>query len=840
VTIPQTPFWHSDIQDLLGRLNATTKGLTSDEAGRRLATYGLNSLKPSHGGGTAALFLRQFKSPIILILLFAAGLSFYLHDSTNALIVIGIVAVSGGLSFWQENGATKAVEKLLATVQTQAEVLRDGAFAKVAVDQVAPGDIVRLSAGSGIPGDCRILESNDLFVDESTLTGETFPAEKTAAPVPAEAPLAKRSDALFMGTHVVSGSATALVVNTGCRTEFGQISEHLKLRPAETEFERGIHRFGDLLMEVTAVLLVVIFAINVVLHRPALESFMFALALAVGLTPQLLPAIISVNLAHGAKRMAAARVIVRRLASIENYGSMNVLCSDKTGTLTESILQLTSAQDPDGKESERVFLYAYLNSAYETGFANPVDEAIRSHEHPDVSSYRKVDEIPYDFIRRRLSILVEHEGTRLLVTKGAFQSVLDVCTQVMASDGTARPIAPAREALLARYGELSAQGLRTLGIACRSMAPDELINKDHETNMTFLGFLAFADQPKPGVAQTIERLRSLGISLRMITGDNALIATQVARAVGLSQQAALSGAEIAQMSDEALVSRAQRVDVFAEVEPNQKERIIKALQKAGNVVGYMGDGINDASALHAADVSISVDSAADAAKEAADIVLLEKSLAVLEEGVREGRRTFANTRKYVLMAASANFGNMFSMAGASLFLNFLPLLPKQVLLTNLMTDCPEMTIATDNVDPEFVMVPRRWDVGFIRRFMLWFGLLSSVFDYLTFAALLWVFHAGAEDFRTGWFVESVVSASLVVLVVRTRRAFFASRPGSYLAWACALAALAAVILPYTPVGGVLGFKPPALPLLLTMLAIAALYILTAEGAKRLFFRRYPG
>jgi Mg2+-importing ATPase len=830
-------FWSIEVAELLKRLQARPEGLSGEEASRRLSQYGPNLLKPPTRSGPLWLLLGQFKSPIILILIFAAGLSFFLGDHSDGVIILVIVLVSGLLGFWQEHGAASAVARLLVTVQAKAGVLRDGASVEVPLEQVVPGDIVLLSAGSSVPGDCRVIESKDLFVDEATLTGETYPAEKSSEPVPADAPLAKRTSALFMGTHVVSGSGKAVVVSTGRQTEFGKISDHLKLRPPETEFERGIRGFGFLLMKVTLILVVVIFAINVYFNRPVLQAFLFAMALAVGLTPSLLPAIISVNLAHGARRMAQLKVIVRRLASIENFGSMNVLCSDKTGTLTEGKLQLVSALDLDGKDSEKVFLSAYLNAAYETGFASPIDEAIRSHAKLDISKYRKLDEIPYDFLRKRLSVLVDDGGVHRMITKGALKNVLEACSSAGKADGTIVDIGAMMDSLQDRFKALSDEGLRVLGVAYRDMGTQTRIAKEHESGMTFLGFLVFSDSPKEDIAETIVDLAHLGVALKVITGDNALVAGRVAQEVGIAQPAVLTGPEIRQMSDGALLSQAPQINVFAEVEPNQKERIIRSLQKAGNVVGYMGDGINDASALHTADVGISVDSAADVAKEAADIVLLEKDLRVLHDGVCEGRRTFANTLKYVFMATSANFGNMFSMAGASLFLPFLPLLPKQVLLLNLMTDFPEMTIATDSVDAEMVRKPRRWDIRFIRRFMVWFGLLSSVFDYLTFGVLLWVLKVSETQFRTGWFLESVVSASLVVLVIRTRRTFFRSVPGMYLLATTGAIIVAALVLPYAPLSGFLGFEPLPVSFLLAMVTVAAIYVLAAEGAKRVFYRR---
>jgi len=831
------PFWSISVKELLGGLHSTINGLTSSDAKNRLSTYGANRLKPQKRSGAFSLLVAQFKSPIILILIFATGLSLFLHNLVDASIILAIVIISGLLGFWQEFGASNAIEKLLAIVQIKAAVFRDGKKGEIHIEEVVPGDIVSLSAGDIVPGDCLLLESKDLFVDEAMLTGETFPVEKAVSVLAADTPLAKRTNVAWMGTHIVSGSAKGLVTLTGKNTEFGKVSERLKLKPPETEFEHGIRRFGYFLGEVTLVLVVIIFAINVYLQRPVLESFLFSLALAVGLTPQLLPAIISINLAHGAKKMALKKVIVKRLASIENFGSMNIICSDKTGTLTEGSVKVESAMDVNGDVSEKVFLFAYLNAFYETGFTNPIDVAILDYRKIDLSEYRKQDEIPYDFLRKRLSISVIQNNVHLMVTKGALTNILEVCSSVETNDGKKVDISTMKEKIQKHFEEFSNNGFRTLGIAYKNMPADSLINKSDEKDMIFLGFLTLFDPPKANILDTITSLKNLGVSLKIITGDNHLVAASISKKMGLSDNKIITGTELRQMSDSALLRYVGTVDVFAEIEPNQKERIIIAMRKAGNVVGYMGDGINDASALHTADVGISVDTAADVAKDAADIVLLEKDLGVLVEGVREGRTTFANTLKYVFMATSANFGNMFSMAGISLFIPFLPLLPKQILLTNLMTDFPEMTIATDSVDEEMIDYPRRWDIKAIRKFMITFGLVSSVFDYITFGLLLLVLHANEGQFRTGWFLESVISASMIVLVIRSRKPFFRSKPGKYLQIATFSIAFITLILPFTPLGNVFGFSPLTLTTYLLLLAIVIVYIVSAEITKRIFYKK---
>jgi Mg2+-importing ATPase len=831
------PFWSLDAAEILRRLDAKAEGLTAGEADERLARFGPNSLDARKRAGSLRLLLAQFSNPIILILLGAAALSIYLGEETDAIIILSIVLLSGLLGFWQEHQAAGAVERLLAIVRITTAVLRDGKEIEIPVEKVVPGDIVVLNAGDVIPADAAIVESKDLYVDEAALTGETFPVEKEAGALAESTPLAGRTNALFMGTHVVSGTARALAVRTGTATEFGAISGRLNAAQEETEFERGIRHFGYLLLEVTLILVIAIFAFNVYLHRPVVDSFLFALALAVGLTPQLLPAIVGINLARGAKRMADQNVIVKRLSSIENFGSMTVLCSDKTGTLTNGVVEIRDAIGIDGKPSREVLRAAFINASFESGFTNPIDEAIRTKESFDLTGITKVDEVPYDFHRKRLSVAVRADGEAMLITKGAVANVIDVCSTATDPAGHEAPLAGLRASIDRLYEELSSQGNRVLAVATKKLGTPASCSERDEKEMTLLGFLTLFDPPKPESVATVARLKELGVALKIITGDNRLVAASVAGSIGLSGATILAGPDLQSMSQTALIARAARTDIFAEVEPNQKERIIRALRTRGEVVGYLGDGINDAAALHAADVGISVESAVDVAKDAAAIVLLRKELGVLIDGILEGRRTFANTLKYIFMATSANFGNMFSMAGASLFLPFLPLLPKQILLTNLLTDIPEMTIAGDNVDHELVASPRRWDIRFIRRFMITFGLVSSLFDYITFALLLGPLHAGPEEFRAGWFVESVVSASLIVLVIRTRKRITRSRPGRWLALATLCVIAVTIALPYTPLGPLFGFAPLPLSFLAALAGVVAFYVLSAEIAKMMFYRR---
>ncbi len=827
-------FWQTPISDLYKTLETSDKGLTEDAVKAKLERYGPNLLARQKKAQGFALFLAQFKSPIILILLFAVGLSLFLQDPTDAIIIFVIIVVSSFLGFLQEHRASNAVRELLSMIRVTTNVLRDGTQKNIPSEEVVPGDIVLLSAGSSIPADSIIVESKDLFVNEAVLTGETYPVEKITTILPSDTPLSKRINSLFMGTSVVSGSGKSLVVKTGLETEFGKVSERLRLRPLETEFEHGVKRFGYFLMQVTLVLVIAIFAINVYLTRPVLESFLFALALAVGLTPQLLPAIISVNLSHGARRMVAQKVIVKRLSSIENFGSMNILCCDKTGTLTEGEVRIHSTLDIDGQDSQKVLFYAYLNASYETGFTNPIDNAIRLHKQFDKNDYKKLDEVPYDFVRKRLTILVSKETEKTMITKGALLNVLSACA-FAESGNEIIDINKVKEEIMKRFEDLAHQGFRILGVSYKTVNTTT-IKKEDESSMTFLGFLVLYDPPKEKIFDTITQLKNLGVTLKITTGDNKLVASNLGRQIGWENPRILTGSELSQMSNEALYTQANNIDIFSDVEPNQKERIIMALKKSGNVVGCMGDGINDAPALHAADVGISVNTAVDVAKEAADIVLLEKDLEVLVDGVQEGRRTFANTLKYVFMATSANFGNMFSMAGVSVFLSFLPLLPKQILLTNLLTDFPEMTIATDSVDKELVSKPRQWNIKFIRKFMIIFGILSSVFDFVTFASLL-ILGVTVEQFRTGWFVESVISASLIVLVIRTRQPFFKSRPGKYLSLATLIIACATLIIPFTGLGEIFGLVSLPISYLAIIGGIIGAYVLAVEFTKRIFYHK---
>ena len=707
-----------------------------------------------------------------------------------------------------------------------------------------PGDVIELTAGNLVPADGRILAARDFLVSEAALTGKSFPVEKAPGTVAADAPLAARSNVVSLGTSVRSGMATVLIAATGRATELGAIAARLETPLPETEFARGIRQFGYLLMRVMVAIVLSVLTINLLYGRPLTSSLLFAVALAVGLSPELLPAIVSVTLSAGARAMARRGVIVRRLEAIENLGSMDILCTDKTGTITEGKIVLEAALAPDGAPSAEMLALAALNASLQTGIDNPLDAAIVAAAPPGLltsGNYRKVDEIPYDFQRRRLTVVVEQGGEapfHRIITKGAYTHLIQCCTHMVRDGARVELDADTRAALDRFYAEKGSDGFRVLGVATRDCAPRPAYGRDDEQGMTFAGFLLFLDPVKADIMQTLADLERLGIAIKIVTGDNRYVAAHVAQAIGLDGRALLAGEELHALSDEALWHRAERTDVFAEIDPQQKERIVRALQRAGHAVGYLGDGINDAPALYEADVGISVDQAVDVARESADIILVRRDLDALRSGVEDGRRTFANTLKYISITTSANFGNMLSMALATLFLPFLPLLPKQILLNNFLSDFPSMAISTDNVDAAQIEQSQRWNVGEVRAFMIVFGVASTLFDLVTFALLLEVFNADRVTFQTTWFVVSLLTELVVVLVLRTRQPFYRSRPSALLVWATAAVAALAIALPFTGELAVLfGFDPLPAPILAASVAIVIAYVATTEVLKLVFYRR---
>lgn len=832
-------YWSRPAAELIGQLQTTATGLSSDQARERLARQGDNSLGRSAAVSPWRLFARQFYSPLVLILIFAAVVSAFVGEDQEAAIIGAIVLASCILSFSQEYSASRAMEALKQRISTRASVLRDGRPVSIPSDQIVPGDVLTLSAGSLIPADGIILEARDFNVSEAALTGETFPVVKSPGQVAPEAGLALRSNAVFAGTSVRSGTATVLVVKTGKHTVFAGIAAAIQHKPPQTEFGLGIRRFGALMTQIMLVIVVLVFVANLLLARPLIDSLLFSLALAVGLTPELLPAIISVTLARGARTLAGNGVIVRRLEAIENLGSMDILCTDKTGTLTEGVIHLDGCLDAEGASSAQVMRWARLNAMLQTGLKNPLDEAIAaSPSDADLGAYTKVDEIPYDFVRKSLSVVVRqaHDQDDLLICKGAVLNVAAACTWILTATGPAPLDPPTRAALEERFKAWSAEGYRVLAVAIRHLPRKRAYARTDEAAMTFAGFLLFLDPPKPGVAQALAAMAARGIGVKVITGDNRYVAQHLAAAVGLKSHAMITGEQLSHMTKEALFGLAPHTDLFVEIDPNQKERIIAALRQHGHAVGYLGDGINDAPALHTADIGISVEGAVEVAREAADMILLQRDLGVLLTGIDDSRKTFANTMKYISITTSASFGNMISMAFASLFLPFLPLLAKQILLNNFLSDLPALAIASDNVDPDQTRSPRHWDIGYIRRFMLCFGLVSTLFDFITFGFLLGIVRASAETFQTAWFVESLITELAIVLVIRTRKAFWRSRPSALLT-RLSLAVLAlAVIIPYLPAAGRLGFVPLPPMVMGGIAMITALYLLASEATKRWFFR----
>ncbi len=830
--------WTLPVDQLLVRLAASPTGLGAAEARARLTLYGPNDAATVKSTPLWLKFLARFRSPLVIILLVASALSATTGDVVSFVIVAAIVTISITLDFVQEVRAQNAVEALRRSVAVRASVRRGGAATSLAIDQLVPGDVVELIAGDLIPADSRLLQSRDLFVNQALLTGEAYPAEKHAgdAATGAENP-AGASNAVFAGTSVISGTGTAVVCRTGGRTALGGLATSLAEKPPATAFAVGVRRFGMLIMRLTILMVLFVLVVNISFHRPVLESLMFALALAVGLTPELLPMIVTVTLARSAMKLSKRKVIVKRLSAIHDLGAMDMLCTDKTGTLTEGAIKLLRAIDGTGAESARAYAYAYVNSRFESGMKSPLDEAILAAQPFDMAPWTKIDEVPFDFERRRVSVLAEHEGKRRLIVKGAPEDLLRLAGSYETADGRELPLdADTRRGFEATLEGLGAQGLRALGVASRAVdASHQTAAISDEHDLVFSGFAVFLDPPKASAGATIKAMAAAGVAVKVLTGDNELVARHVFSEIGVPVTGVITGDILTRLSDEALLGQISGVNLFCRVNPQQKHRILLALKRRGHVVGFMGDGINDAPGLHAADVGISVDGAADVARAAADLILLEHDLSVVHDAVIDGRGTVQNVSKYVLMGSSSNFGNMFSMAGAALFLPFLPMLPIQVLVNNLLYDVSEIAIPFDRVDAEATARPVKWDIKLIERFMLVFGPLSSVFDFLTFYALLHLFGAGEKLFQTGWFIESITTQVLVVFAIRTRRRFFRSKPSRFLT-AMALGTVAAAIaLPLLPLGRWFGFVAPPPLFFAFLIGATAAYLALVEVAKGLFF-----
>lgn len=830
----------------LAAMNSSRQGLTLKESKQRYKTYGPNQIPSKYSRSFILDAIAHSTNPLVVILIIAAVISAFTGSFINAAIIVTVVSLSIFMDYFQTHRSLRAANKLQEQVATTSIALRENEQVEILCSELVPGDIIYLVAGDKVPADCLLLHSKDLHVQQAALTGESLPVEKeaillTLAPEnPAEA-----TNAVFSGSSIVSGNALALVISTGKHTLFGQIAENLAIIPPRTAFEKGILQFGLFIMKTVTFLVLFVFLINIYLHHSPLESLLFAVALAVGLTPEFLPMIITVTLATGAIRMSKQSVIVKNLAAIQNFGSIDILCSDKTGTLTQGKMVLDKVVDLTENESEHVMLLAYLNSSFGTNIknpldtavlekvnVNPLDAAILRHDHPNAQSYIKIDEIPFDFERRASSVVVDKNGTHLLITKGAPEQVIVRCTKY-AIEGKCHLL---NDQIRQKYKDIfksfSKQGYRVLAIAYREMLTQESYHAEDERELVLSGFLAFFDPPRADAIDTITELKQAGVEIKIITGDNELVAQHICNEIGLPTTKILLGEELEHLSFPALAKCAEEINVFARTSPSHKQRIISALRSRGHVVGYLGDGINDAPSLHSADVGISVSGAVDVACEAADIILLKHNLKVLLQGIIEGRKSFGNVMKYLMMGTSSNFGNMLSMALAVPFLPFLPMKPIQILLNNLLYDISQVTIPTDNVDKSFIVKPKHWNIDIIKCFMFFIGPISSLFDFITFYVMLKVFNAAEPLFQTGWFVESLATQTLVIFIIRTVKNPFKSRPSLPLTITVLVIAAIGILLPFTPIASTLGFTPLPLTFFLFLILATCSYLYLVETIKR--------
>lgn len=826
-------FSSATIDQLFTQLQSSPKGLTSAIAADREKAQAKLFKTENRYKKILILLFRQFTNPLILLLVIAVCLSAILGQSSDSVIILFILITTGLLGFWQELKASRAVEELRALTEMKHSVLRNNQSVQIPTRQIVPGDILVFDAGDIIPADCRIIECNDLHVNESTLTGESYPVEKSVAILNDTLSLSKKYNCLWQGTSVVSGDASAIAVHVGSDTVFGQMA-HSLVQTSENAFEKGIRHFGFFLLRATIVLSLIILLSNLYFHKPFFEAILFSLALAVGMAPELLPAIMTFSMAAGTRRMLKKKVIVKKLSSIFNFGEVSVLCTDKTGTITEGIITVKDFVDITGKSNDRLRLFAFLNSSLQKGFTNPIDQAITLLNVP-VPGYEKINEIPYDFIRKRLSVAVRQDAKSFFITKGAFANVLQACSFIESENGQKEALDENLLNQLNKYFIAYCHlGYRVLGLSYKTIETEK-INRSDEQDMTFLGFILLEDPVKESTLSSFKKLEQLNIRLKIITGDNRFAAFHVSQKLGMKEPVILTGDEMNNLTPEALVVKANATEIFAEIEPNQKELIIKALQKSHLTVAYLGDGINDAAAINAADVGISTSNAADIAKEAADFVLLEKELSVLADGVLEGRKSFVNSMKYIFISTGATFGNMLSMAGASLFLPFLPMLPKQILLTNLVTDLPFLSVASDHVDDEEMVRPKKWNLKMIRRFMFVFGLHSSFFDLITFYVLYFHFKLANATFQTGWFLESTITELLILFIVRTKKTVIKSKPGRLLLIASLISFGIIIYLPFSPFSNLLGFSIPHPKQIIAITLILLTYLITADLLKKAFF-----
>lgn len=838
-------FYSKNEYEVLNRLESSKNGLTNEEARLRLKLYGKNVLKKKSYKGLF-IFLRQFKSPLIWILIVCAIVSIILGEAANSFIIIIIIIFSGLLGFINEYRSDKIVEDLNKTISHKAIVLRDGKKNEISVSDLVPGDIVFLNIGNIVPADLRLIETKNLEINEAILTGESKTVFKTSILVSEKIKrLSEIKNHAFMGTVVSNGEGVGVVIKTGVSTELGKISKDMIKEKPESEFEKSLTSFGGLLLKIILALTIIIFFINAVIRHDFLGSLLFALAIAVGITPELLPAILSVSLSKGARQMSKKEVIVKRLISIEDFGNMDVLCTDKTGTLTEGYLSLIQHIDFENKSNDKVLQYGLLcNSTIIHGkkyIGNPIDIAIWKHSKDkykeELKNFEKIDELPFDYDRKKMSVIVKNNKKTLIITKGAPYNILKICKRIQIGSGE-RSISFYHKKIEDRFKELASDGFRVIAVAYKEINNEKEYDLDDESGLTFLGFITFLDPAKKSAKESIENLELLGIKFKILTGDNELVTKKIAEQVDIPLNKFILGEEIDRLNDVELSKIVEETDAFCRLTPSQKLRIISALKKNGHVVGYLGDGVNDVPALHGADVGISVNDAIDVAKEASDIILMRKSISVLAEGVIEGRKIFNNTTKYILLSASSNFGNMFSVAGASIFLPFLPMLPVQILLLNFLSDFSQFTIPVDNVDIEDLKKPKKLRINVINKYMLTMGPVSSVYDFLTYFVMLVIFSANAALFQTGWFIESMMTEIFVIFSIRTRRfPLFKSRPGKWLIISTIIITIITVLIPFTPIGSIFGFTRPPLLYFFILIAMVATYIMIVDVVKYWFFKR---
>ena len=831
------------VEKVLEKLKSSLKGLSEEEASQRIQIYGYNEPAKKKKRRILWQILLKFTNPLVVVLIIIASVSFFLGEKINAFIISLMAGMSIFMSFIQEYRAGKEAERLSEMVRVSVTVYRNGKAKELKINELVPGDIVDLFAGDMIPADLRIIQAKDLFVNQASLTGESLPVEKTANTLSLEkpVPITELNNIAFMGSSVVSGTGLGVVIATGLSTQFGVLAKRLERQSAETAFDKGIRSFTWMMIRIMLLLIATIFFIIFFFKKSStLEAFLFSISVAVGLTPEMLPMLVTINLSKGAISMSKKQVIVKRLNAIQNFGAMDVLCTDKTGTLTLDKIVLEKHCDVIRRDDEDILRFAYINSFYQTGLKNILDRAILKHEKIMVKQFKKIDEVPFDFSRKMMSVVVEFDSRHRMITKGAPEEVFKRCSKYEL-DGE---ILDMEQLILTdlkeEYDKLSAEGFRVLAIAYRDfLESKEVYSKEDEKELILKGYVAFLDPPKPSARKTIERLKNLGIDFKILTGDNELVTKKICAEIDIPIQNSLTGEELMLMSDEELKEKAKYANVFTRLSPFQKERVIRALHANGHIVGYLGDGINDALALKAADVGISVDNATDIAKESADIILLKKSLLVLSDGVIEGRRTFGNILKYIKMGSSSNFGNMISVTGASLFLSFLPMLPIQILLNNFLYDLSQVAIPSDEIDKEYLLKCRPWNINYIKRFMLFLGPVSSFFDFLTFAILLFIFKAGPQVFRTGWFLESLCTQTLVIHIIRTGKIpFFESKPSQFLVFTSLYIITLGVFIPFTPLGKYFSFVVPPASYFLVLLLIITFYLLLAQKVKVWFIKKY--